>query len=233
MSQDSEAQARSFLQDLLEGKAPHIRQKDISSIIDPQLLLLGKIHEQLTTQMVRFLLDPALFPNKGINDLCHLFWQLVGSGVSRMAVTETVPSIHMLAIRDKVQDPLVCTVMVPASFLNLVLEDPWMQLGALVFTASQAKDIWNKKLDANIPDRARTQEAEFLRTAQHFPNFKANDYQVRILKIYPPESLVRWQYSSEPFNLKEAQARFQDPSGQGIHEPSNPFEFKNHVNIPM
>lgn len=59
-------------------------------------------------------------------------------------------------------------VLAPEDFYIRVLEDPYMQLGALVFNASKARDYYNGILaDFNaLQQRAYAYEAEYLNTAK-------------------------------------------------------------------
>jgi hypothetical protein len=144
------------------------------------------------------------FPNREVNDLMILFWQLVGNKVTPAAVMTGLESMSFWGEIKGVES--IAFVLVSERFPELCVEDASMQLGALVFNASKARDYYNGKL-ANFEEvqkRALAYEAEYLLTLRgHWPkSFTPNEYQSQILATYPnglaslPRELL---YQSLPF----------------------------------
>ena len=85
-----------------------------------------------------------------------------------------------------------------------------MQFGAIVYTASQARDYYNKRL-TDGPDvvhkRSLAFEADYLHSIVVHPSvsqamFKPNEYQQKVMQMYPKGlgslDVVLW-YESKPF----------------------------------
>ena len=109
----------------------------------------------------------------------------------------------------------MAVVMCPENWYEQLRADPHMQMGALAYVASQAKDYWNHKFitlpgeDAQkkkkeVHDRAWSNEAELLHYFQRTaPNFNPNDYQKHVMGKYPlgtlsvPHNYVDRDYDSQ------------------------------------
>ena len=130
-------------------------------------------------------------PIPSINKLMTLFWKLVGNKICPVASTN-VPTISFWCeIQRKNNIPKsIAVILLPPNWHDLLIADPFLQMGAIVFVASQAKDYWNGKFGPltkkEILIRAASNEAELLhffkRTA---PKFIANEYQQQILEKFP------------------------------------------------
>ena len=97
-------------------------------------------------------------------------------------------------------------ILVPMTFPDLCKKDSTMQLGALVFNASKARDFYHNKLAdfRATQSRAYAYEAEYLLTAQKLwaQHFDPNKYQKKVMTEYP-EGLVslpnEYRYPLVPF----------------------------------
>lgn len=144
------------------------------------------------------------FSNPEINDLMTLFWRLVGNKVTPTAVMTGLESMSFWAEVRGVKS--IAFVIVPENFPELCAKNASMQLGALVFSASKARDYYNSKLAIfeEVQRRAFAYEAEYLVTLRNrWPgSFTPNKYQSRVLTAYP-NGLASLQkgllYQSLPF----------------------------------
>lgn len=151
-------------------------------------------------------------PNVAINRLCQLAWNLIGCHMVPTVVASHIQIVSFLF--EKKGDKEVALIMLPTDFAQRCKDDPYMQFGALVFLASQARDFYNglippedevkRRLQADaVHKRAQAYEAEFLLTAQQKCNdFTPNDYQKEVLKRFPKglDSLSEeLRYESKPF----------------------------------
>ena len=115
---------------------------------------------------------------------------------------------------EKKGDREFALIMLPTDFAQRCQDDPYMQFGAVVFLASQARDAYNgrippeeetarKKVAGKVHKRAHAYEADYLLTAQeNCDDFTPNDYQKELLRRFPvglgsldPEL----KYTSKPF----------------------------------
>lgn len=162
------------------------------------------------TNMVATMKDPGKVPLKPINDLMSLVWGLVGKKAIPTGMTGH-PMIKTLAFYAEASGGnMAVAILVPEEWPQMVREDPCMQMGALVFVGSQAKDHWNLKVVEQIvknpkqvmidtPEvtmgspgenpvviRARSYEAEFLHwVRRNEPKFAFNEYQQKVLEKFP------------------------------------------------
>lgn len=96
-------------------------------------------------QSVSAISDPLLTPNESINKLGVLFWRLVGNKVTPTALSEMpLKSLHVWC--EIKGDQKLFVIMVPIHWPRLCQEDPLMQLGGVVYTASKAADYWHGKI---------------------------------------------------------------------------------------
>lgn len=149
---------------------------------------VGKAFEEKFTTMVEGMMNPSHLSLPSINILMRLFWRLVGNKVVPSAMGG-VPTVSFLA--EVRQGKSVGMVICPIDWLERIQQDPYYQMGALIYVASQAKDYWNHKFvpgsKKEILARAYSCEAEFL----HFlkttdpVGFVPNPYQQKIMDEYP------------------------------------------------
>jgi hypothetical protein len=89
----------------------------------------------------------------------------------------------------RVKGNLEARFFVPDDYIKLFDEDPMHQIGALVFTGSQAVDFWNDRIfpQGEVIARAHAYEAEYLHTLVRdlADNWKPNDYQKKLMTHYP------------------------------------------------
>lgn len=153
----------------------------------------NKLMESEFSDLVDVMRKDNWLPLPAINTLMTLFWRIVGNNVTPVVMNPSVPTLSFWCeIHQSVghQNRSLATIMIPHNWHDLLVEDAHMQMGALVFAASQAKDYWNHKFPSStkkeIHDRAWSYESElfhyFVRTS---PGFKANSYQSKIMEEYP------------------------------------------------
>ena len=128
----------------------------------------------------------GVFPNKRINKLMGMVWDLVGGKIVPLVGGMPVATL-VFAVVGKLDD-MQARIFVPDNYLKMIKEDGCHQLGALVFTGSQAVDFWNDKIlpQDDLIKRASAYEAEFLMTfGREFPGWKTNVYQKKLLADFP------------------------------------------------
>lgn len=155
----------------------------------PENALLRKAGENITAYFdiaVDALRTPSEFPNVSINELMTLFWRLVGNNITPSALSESVETVSFFS--EIHEDERIAVILVPVNYVTLCKKDPFMQYGALVFTASQARDYYNDRLyvRSDVMQRAYANEAEYLNTIKALiPQFKSNRYQKDVMKRFP------------------------------------------------
>ena len=138
-----------------EETAPEIAK------IRSQCLEIGNVF----TSMVHVLRSDPGLPEK-VRQLAALLWDLVGNRITPVAFGPEVDSIHFWAEvpSEKGKNSVGC-IMIPHHWLTLVNKDPFMQFGAIVYTASHARDYYNKRLTDDqdvIHKRSLAFEADYL-----------------------------------------------------------------------
>lgn len=168
-----------------------------------RIRILGELTTRVFDTGVDFLRQERTFPNQEINKLMALFWNLVENKITPAALAPAVPSLSFWCEKRGIEE--TAFVLVPADFAKLCKRNPTMQLGALVFVASQARDYYSNRFykSKEMEQRALVYEAEFLLTTQkNLPGFIPNEYQRNVLNFYPHglESLSpELRYQSMPF----------------------------------
>ncbi len=133
-----------------------------------------------------------------VGDLCAYAWDIFHHGHVRMAVGPDVPSLHLAIAGSPLSAQ--CLVFVPHEWPDMVRGEPLMQVGAVVFTASQAVDFHNgmfppREPSSRIKERAASFEAEYLRM---IPAESLNDYQREVLVKNPAGFHERFSYHRRP-----------------------------------
>ena len=145
---------------------------------------LGKTCEALFTGGVDVL--RSILPNDRIRALGRVVWDLVGHKQVLVAIGPDVPSLSFTMMQYKgVHQGLV---LIPKNWPTMTQDDPFMQLGAIVFVGAQIVDFYNDRLidDKTAHRRWQAYEAELLRTLkQTLPRWEPNEYQAEILGRYP------------------------------------------------
>ena len=119
--------------------------------------------------LVDFLRIPQRFPNKDINLIATLMWELMRSMEVPIAFDQWgIPSLLFTAVADANSvNPLL---ILPRNFLSQVREDVVMQLGVTAYMASQCRDYYAGNItggnSGEVNLRARAFEAETLLTLQ-------------------------------------------------------------------
>jgi hypothetical protein len=163
----------------------------IEDVPDDQNTVAKRIEGEFT-DLVAYLKNPEHINCPPINKLIGLFEKLVGNYITPVALTPSVQSLLFYCEQRK--NKTVCFIMCPSNWHEMLLKDPFMQMGGLVFIASQAKDYWNLRLSSQyenrkeeIKNRARSYEAELLNYFAKYKSekFSANDWQKETIKLYP------------------------------------------------
>ena len=139
----------------------------------------AKKAESLFTWGVGYL-KSEVFPSLHIQRLMSFTWDVIGNKHVNLGVGPRVPTLSVAILVNR-----QTAVFVPHNWIEMVNEDPIMQLGAIVFVGSQAVDAYNGRalIDPDkIMPRARAYESEFL---LYLRNFKPNEYQRGVLGDFP------------------------------------------------
>lgn len=148
------------------------------------------------------------FPNERIRVLMRFVWDLVGYKITPVGIGPDVQSISLaMAEREKIPQAYI---FLPLKWIEQLQEDAVLQMGALVFTGSQALDFYNQKLVSTQDGvrqtiaRARAHEAEFLLTLKKvMPEWAPGAYQTGVINEYPEgvstPSVQPFLYTSKPF----------------------------------
>jgi hypothetical protein len=145
-----------------------------------------------------------------LKDSLNLLWDLVGNRVVPVAATNAVASMHFMA-EGKSADfsDSRAFILLPETYLMMVTTDSPMQVGAMAFIASKAKDYWNHRLDGKTEKRAFSMEAQILLDMfEEYPQLEErgypNEYQKKVLAKYPEgiESALDAHYKTRPFDVK-------------------------------
>lgn len=178
----------SFIKELFESH--HINRLNSD---DPEYKE-GKTIEAEFSDLVEVMQKSKFFPLPLVNDLMSLFWDLVGQKITPVAIVNMVPTpTFMCSVKgDGKKETTFAMVLVPTNWHDMLVSDPYMQMGALVFLASKAKDYWNNKFHPSvyngeeIVERAQFCESQLL---HHFSktreDFKPNEYQIYVMGKYP------------------------------------------------
>lgn len=175
----------------------------------PALELVHRM-ENYFTMSVDFL--RSVFPNPIINERMAAVWDIVHYNIAPVVLGPDLPTIHFAAL-GTVAEPAKGKAMfiLPFKWLDMVHEDLLMQLGALVFTGSQAVDFYNEIIrgeedSRKSNQRGRAYEAEFLLTLQK-SGATLNEYQKKTLEEYPEglasPTAADLQYTSKPVIPRE------------------------------
>lgn len=132
---------------------------------------------------------PRVLAHPEINRLATLFWRLIGNkNIPLIWDQQGLPSFQIIGtVLD--QEQRACLLM-PYQWLNLVREDPVLQLGGIVNMASQSRDFYLHRFDAHTSERAQAIEAECYHTLEIVHTREQihwywNEYQRRIMVQYP------------------------------------------------
>jgi hypothetical protein len=150
---------------------------------DPRVEI-GKLCEGLFTGGVDVL--RSIIDNDRIRSIARVVWDLVGHKRVLVAIGPDVPSLTFTVMRYKGLDQGL--VLIPKGWPTMVEDDPFMQLGAILFVGAQVVDFYNDRLvgDSGAQRRWQAYEAELLRTLkQTLPRWEPNAYQQEILDRYP------------------------------------------------
>lgn len=145
---------------------------------------IGKTCGDLFTAGVETL--RSIIPNERIRALGRVVWDLVGNKRVLTALGPDVPSLSFTCMRMK--GVVQGIVLMPKTWPQMVEDDPFMQLGAILFVGVQVVDFYNDRLFGDSGARVRWQayEAELLRTLQEtLSQWTPNEYQRQLLAKYP------------------------------------------------
>lgn len=145
---------------------------------------IGKACENLFTGGVGVL--RSNIPNDRIRALGRVVWDLVGHKQVLVAIGPDVPSLSFTVMQIKALHQAI--VLIPKGWPKMVEDDPFMQLGAILFVGAQVVDFYNDRLlgDNGARRRWHAYEAELLRTLKAtLPSWKPNEYQCEVLANFP------------------------------------------------
>lgn len=145
---------------------------------------LGKECEGLFTSGVETL--RSLVPNDRIRSMGRMIWDLVGNKQVLTAIGPDVPSLGFTVMKAKEMHQAI--ILMPKAWPQMVTDDPFMQLGAILFVGAQAVDFYNDRLfgDPGARRRWHVYEAELLRTLKTLlPSWQPNEYQREAIERFP------------------------------------------------
>ena len=129
----------------------------------------------------------STIPNERIRTLARVVWDLVGHKRVLVVLGAEVPSLSFTVMRHGAVDQGV--VLLPKDWPKMVADDPFMQLGAILFVGAQVVDFYNDRLLGDLTARPRWEayEAELLRTLVRIlpMSWTPNTYQREVLRRYP------------------------------------------------
>ncbi|MEO6892098.1 MAG: hypothetical protein ABI324_24185 [Ktedonobacteraceae bacterium] len=139
-------------------------------------------------RMVDLLRSSDTFPNPEINQLLTLAWRLIGNKEILIVGQEDLPTLHFAGTMQGRRR--MAAIFLPLTFLDLLRDDPTMQLGGMTNMASHAKDYSTHKLDQHTYERASASEADMLLTLRQLHEeesivWQPNPYQQSLLRAFP------------------------------------------------
>lgn len=157
----------------------------------------SKANELAFTRTVDIMRTHLTLPCPKINELMALFWDLVGSRISPVAITDQVKTVHLWVEVTRERQSMA-VVVCPTDWYARLREEPYMQMGALAFIASQSKDYWNNKINRQtgeeVRQRALSAESHLLHFFQkNSPDFTPNDYQKQVMENHQEGFLLSYQ----------------------------------------
>lgn len=129
------------------------------------------------------------FPNPRVNGLMQSVWDLVHYKYVQVALGPNVPSLTYAVVRVGETGQQAAVFFLPYTWAKMFEEDPYTELGSLIFTGSQAVDYYNDRIqsqeDSSVSNRrGRIYEAEFFLTLQQ-RGTQLTPFQQKILADYP------------------------------------------------
>jgi hypothetical protein len=174
--QTLEAQILTFLQTVRDAKELTQDHPDYAKAKECECLFTGGV-DFLRSQ----------FPNPVIRRLASVLWETVGQKVTPVAWGIDVKSLSFVLMGPKSAPQGL--IIPPPNWASMLVRDPIMQLGALVFVGSQAIDYANDRYMndvKNVRPRASAYEAEFLNTIRSLSaSWTPCDYQSSVLQEFP------------------------------------------------
>jgi len=174
---------RTFLDASLDGGA-HVDDPDL----DMATRKVAQDTGELITAAISYL--ATVFANERINQHMTRVWHLVGSNTTPAALHQTVRTVSFLVV-GRTADTARGVLLVPPAWSEMCVQDPILQIGALVFCGSQAIDFYNNKIRDEATGRlaerrALAYEAEFLLTVKTTqPGWKPTEYQKKVMAEFP------------------------------------------------
>ena len=160
----------------------HVRVADLPD--DDPTAKIGRECESLFTGGVEVL--RSIVPSDRIRSIGSVIWDLVGHKQVLVAIGPDVPTLSFTVM--KLKELHQAIVLIPKKWSQMVTEEPFMQLGAILFVGAQAVDFYNDRLIGDKGARVRWQayEAELLLAIREaLPKWSPNEYQQQILAKYP------------------------------------------------
>ena len=161
---------------------PQVNIDDLPT--DDPRVELGQTCADLFTNGVDVL--RSIIPNERVRALARIVWDLVGHKQVLVAIGADVPSLTFTVMqREEMHQGIV---LIPAEWPQMTADDPFMQLGAILFVGAQIVDFYNDRLigDKGSEQRWRAYEAELLRTLKTtLTRWQPNAYQREVLARCP------------------------------------------------
>lgn len=148
------------------------------------------------------------FPDEEIRMLCSDLWNLCNNQIMPVVMLEPgiLTTITLLGMGKKVDGKVVMTsasIGLPDNYYQMALENSTLQMGGIVYIASQARDFWNKKTadPMMVQKRAKAYEVTYiLETQKLMPEYVCNEYQKSCIETTPNgiKDIMELLYESQP-----------------------------------
>lgn len=149
----------------------------------------GKQHSDYWTNAVTAL---SLWPDAHISALGRYVWDVFHNRHVHLIMGPGVKTLHTAIVPPGLLEKLgfptgpvhQCVVITPPNWIEMIKEDPVMQLGGVLFCSSQATDFYNERHFVDPQElsvRAQMYESRFL---GGMPSEKLNDYQKGIVSKF-------------------------------------------------
>lgn len=171
---------------------------------DPNFKMKGLECQDLFSGMVASLKSKEFLDCPLINDLGKILWDMVSNSYCPVAISDAMKSLHFLGVgKSEDYTDTKALILMPPTWFDMAKKEPLMQLGAIVYIASHAKDYWNKKLGEESIPRGQSLEVELIkRMIKKYGEIPLTGYQNYILRQFPEGviSVLDLHYNSRPFD---------------------------------
>jgi hypothetical protein len=169
--------------DKLMSDAQHVDDVDAANPIKDPAQEIGKA----VTFTVGFLSNQL--PNKPVNKLMRLVWDLIGSRTTPIMLGMEVESPTVAIVGSPQGDRMA--IMMPLDWIEKAGADVPLAMSAIIYCGSYGVDFYNDKIrgeqaPAEMATRAGAYESEFLHTWLRLqPGWLPNAYHHKVMQTFP------------------------------------------------